>query len=75
MIDLIYHCELFFSDVSLWNQYKFIAVNIFVRKILLTSCKIFAVISNETTNELTIYAIYVEASQYFIDKNYCSSFT
>ena len=49
--------ELFFSDTSLWNQYKFVDFNVFSRKILIISCKmlIITVISNETTNELTIY--------------------
>ena len=50
--------ESFFSDVSLWNQYKYIAFNI-------SSCKIFIIlykmliitkICEETRNELTIYA-------------------
>ena len=31
--------ELFFSDVSLWNQYKYIAFNIFSCRILIISCK------------------------------------
>ena len=31
--------ELFFSDTSLWNQYKFIAFDIFSCKILIISCK------------------------------------
>ena len=51
--------ELFFSDVSLWNQYKYIDFNIFSWRILIISYKIIISfgISNETRNELTIYAI------------------
>ena len=47
----------YFFHASLWNQYKFIAFNIFSCKILIISIKILiiTVISNETTNELTIY--------------------
>ena len=49
-------CELFVSDVSLWNQYKFIAFNIFSCIIFIIYCiiLIITVISNEKTNELTI---------------------
>ena len=49
-------CELFVSDVSLWNQYKFIAFNIFSCIIFIIYCLILiiTVISNEKTNELTI---------------------
>ena len=49
--------ELFLSDASLWNQYKFIDFNIFACIILIIYSKILiiAVISNETTNELTMY--------------------
>ena len=44
--------ELFFSDALLWNQYNFIAFDIFFCKISIISYKmlIIAVISNETTN-------------------------
>ena len=50
---------LFFFDVFLWKQYKYIAFNIFSCRILITSCKMLIVtrISNETTNKLTTYAI------------------
>ena len=52
--------ELFLSDVfvSLWNQYKFMAFNILSCNSLIIYCKILivTVISNETTNKLTIYA-------------------
>ena len=49
--------ELFLSDASLRNQYKFTAFNIFTSYIFIIYCKILiiAVISNETTNELTMY--------------------
>ena len=49
-------CELFVSDVSLWNQYKFIAFNIFTCIIFIIYCitLIITVISNEKTSELTI---------------------
>ena len=46
--------ELFFTVVSLWNQYEYIAFSIFFCSIWF---RIIAGISNETTNELTIYAI------------------
>ena len=48
--------ELFLSDASLWNQYKFITFNIFSCLILINYCKILiiTVISNEKTNELTM---------------------
>ena len=51
--------ELFSSDVLLWNQYKYIAFNIFTCRILIISFKMLIItgISNETRNELTIYAI------------------
>ena len=50
--------DLFFSDASLQNQYKFIAFNIFSCKTLIIYCKILiiTVISNKATNELIIYA-------------------
>ena len=50
--------ELFFSDASLWNQYTLIAFIIFSRNIFIIYCKILIirVISNETTNKLTIHA-------------------
>ena len=49
--------ELFFSDASLWNQYKFIVFNILSCGILIISCKIWVmtVISNKKPIELTIY--------------------
>ena len=51
--------ELFSANVSLWNQYKYIAFNIFSCRILIISYKILIItgISNEKTNELTIYGI------------------
>ena len=51
--------NLTFSDVKLWNQYKYIDFNIFSCRILITLYKIIIIfrISDETRNELTIYAI------------------
>ena len=51
--------ELFSANASLWNQYKYIAFNIFSCRILIISYKILIItgISNEKTNELTIYGI------------------
>ena len=51
--------ELFSANVSLWNQYKHIAFNIFSCRILIISYKMLIItgISNEKTNELTIYGI------------------
>ena len=48
-----------FCVVSLWSQYKYIAFNIFSCRILIISYKMSIItgISNETTNESTIYAI------------------
>ena len=50
--------ELCFFDVYLWNTYKLNAFNIFSSKALIISCEILitTVISNVTTNKLTIYA-------------------
>ena len=44
--------ELFTANVSLWNQYKYIAFNIFSCKILIISYKMLIItgISNEKTN-------------------------
>lgn len=47
--------ELFFSDTSLWNQYKLIAFNIFSRK-MFSKVLTITVTSNERTNKLTIFA-------------------
>ena len=51
--------ELFSANLSLWNQYKYIKVNIFSSRILIVSNKMLIIIgiSNEKTNELTIYGI------------------
>ena len=48
-----------FCGVSLWSQYKYIALNIFSCRILIISYKMSVItgISNGTTNESTIYAI------------------
>ena len=49
--------ELFFANVSLWNQYKYIAFNIFSCRILIILYKILIItgISNEKRNWLAIY--------------------
>ena len=51
--------ELFSTNVSLWNHYKYIVFNIFSCRILIISYKMLIItgISNEETNELTIYGI------------------
>ena len=51
--------ELFFAYASLWNQYKYIAFNIFSCRILIILYKMLIItwISDEKTNELTIYGI------------------
>ena len=58
--------ELFSSDALLWNQYKIFDFHIFSWKILIISCKILVItiISNKTTDELTICANYEETSKY-----------
>ena len=52
--------ELFFSDVSLWNQYKYIAFSISLCRILIISYKLLIIngISNETNIHMHIY-IYI----------------
>ena len=47
-------------------------MNIFSCRILIISYKMLIItgISNEKTNQLTIYGDYVETSQYFTAKNY-----
>ena len=51
--------ELFSTNVSLWNQYSYIAFNILSCRIVIISYKMLFIkeISNEKTNELTIYGI------------------
>ena len=51
--------ELFSANVSLWNQNKYIIFNIFSCGISTISYKMLIItgISNEKTNELTIYGI------------------
>ena len=51
--------ELFTANISLWNQYKYIAFNIFPCRILVISYNMLITtrISNEKTKELTIYGI------------------
>ena len=63
--------ELLSANTLLWNQYKYIAFNIFSCRVLIISYKMLIIkgISNEKTNELTNMECYVEMSQYFTDKN------
>ena len=51
--------KLFSANASLWNQYKYIVFNIFSYIILIISDKMLinTGISNEKTNELTMYGI------------------
>ena len=51
--------ELFSANVSLWNQYKYIAFNIFTCRILIILYKMLIItgISNEKTNKLIICGI------------------
>ena len=49
--------ELFPTNVSLWNQYKYIAFNIFTSRVVIILYKMLIITgkSSEKTNELTIY--------------------
>ena len=51
--------ELLSANVSLWNQYKYIAFNIFPCRIVIILYKMLIItgISNKKTNQLTIYGI------------------
>ena len=51
--------ELFSANVLSWNQYIYIAFNIFLCRIVITSFKILIItgISNEKSNKFTIYRI------------------
>ena len=51
--------ELFSANVTLWNQYKYIAYNILSCRILVVLHKMLVttVLSNKKTSELTIYGI------------------
>ena len=51
--------ELFFANISLWDQYKYIAFTNFTCRILIISYKMLSItgISNEKTNALTMYGI------------------
>ena len=51
--------KLFSANVSLWNQYRYIAFNIFSFRIVIISYKMLFIkgVSNEKTNELIIYEI------------------
>ena len=60
--------ELFSANVSLWNQHKYIAFNIFTCRILIILYKILIIIgiSDEKTNELTIYGmLYLNVTIFF----------
>ena len=64
--------ELLTANVSLWNQYKYIAFNISSCKILIISYKMLIIAGfckkKKKTNQ-PYMEHYVEASQYFTDKN------
>ena len=68
--------ELFFSNVSLWNQYKYISFDIFSCRILIISYKMSIItrISNETRNEITIYAKSCRSVTVFYRKELASLF-
>ena len=68
--------ELFPTNVSLWNQYKYIAFNIFTCRILIISYKMLIItrISNEITNELTIYGILCRNVTVFYQQKLASLF-
>ena len=68
--------ELFFSNVSLWNQYKYIPFDIFSCRILIISYKMSIItgISNETRNEITIYAKSCRSVTVFYRKELASLF-
>ena len=58
--------ELFSANVSVWNQYKYIAFNIFSCRILIIS---FKMLHEYLTKNKSCMEYYIETSQYFIDKN------
>ena len=68
--------ELFFFNVSLWNQYKYIPFDIFSCRILIISYKMSIItgISNETRNEITIYAKSCRSVTVFYRKELASLF-
>ena len=68
--------ELFFSNVSLWNQFKYIPFDIFSCRILIISYKMSIItgISNETRNEITIYAKSCRSVTVFYRKELASLF-
>ena len=68
--------ELFFANVLLWNQYKHIAFNIFSCRNLIASYKMLIItgISNEKTNELTIYGILCQNITIFYRQELASLF-
>ena len=68
--------ELFSVNVSLWNQYKYVAFNIFTCRILIILYKMLTIIgiSNEKTNELTIYGILYGNATIFYRRELASLF-
>ena len=66
------HLVNYFSGGFLWSQYKFIAFNIFCCKSLIISCRILiiTVISNETSNELTVFSKLCE-NHNILPRRYC----
>ena len=69
-------CDLFSSNVLLWNQYKYIAFSIFSWQMLIISCKMLIIIgiSNEKTNELIIYPILCQNVRIFYRQELASLF-
>ena len=68
--------ELFSSGISLWNQYKYIAFNIFPYRILIISYRMLIIIgiSNVKINELTIETILCRNVTIFYRKKLASLF-
>ena len=68
--------EVFSANLSLWNQCKYIAFNIFSCRILLVSYNMLIItgIYNEKTNELTIYGILYLNVTIFYRQNLTSLF-
>ena len=68
--------EVFSANLSLWNQCKYIAFNIFSCRILLVSYNMLIItgIYNEKTNELTIYGILYLNVTIFCRQNLTSLF-
>ena len=68
--------ELFFSDASFWCQYRFIAFNIFLCRILIIFCKILIITRtfNGKTKEWTIYTKSCRNVTIFYRQELASSF-